>query len=196
MWGCYAQTELGHGSNVAGLETTATYDKNADEFIIHSPTLTSTKYWPGDLGHHTTHAIVFARLLVDSNDYGVQPFLVQLRNTETFQHLTGVETGDIGPKFGYTSKDNGYAIFTNVRIPRTNMLMGFCELDREGTFSIIGDLRVLYSVMMVIRLQIVICMGPNILLGATIATRYSSVRRQFKTYHGKKEERKLLDYQT
>lgn len=24
--GCYVQTELGHGSNVAGLETTATFD--------------------------------------------------------------------------------------------------------------------------------------------------------------------------
>ena len=25
--GCYAQTEMGHGTNVAGLETTATFDK-------------------------------------------------------------------------------------------------------------------------------------------------------------------------
>ena len=79
--GCYAQTELGHGSNVAGLETTATLDKTNDEFVINSPTITSTKYWPGDLGRNASHAIVFARLKIDGNDYGVQPFLVQVRDT-------------------------------------------------------------------------------------------------------------------
>lgn len=69
--GCYAQTELGHGSNVAGIETTATLDMKTDEFVINSPTITSAKYWPGDLGRNTSHAIVFARLLIEENDYGV-----------------------------------------------------------------------------------------------------------------------------
>ena len=45
--GTYAQTELGHGTFVRGLETTATFDPKTDEFIVHSPTTTSTKFWPG-----------------------------------------------------------------------------------------------------------------------------------------------------
>ena len=64
--GCYAQTELGHGSNVAGLETTATLDLKTDEFIIHSPTVTSTKFWPGSLGLWANHAIVFAQCHVSN----------------------------------------------------------------------------------------------------------------------------------
>ena len=48
--GAYVQTELGHGSNVRALETTASFDAAADEFVVHSPTLSSTKWWPGGLG--------------------------------------------------------------------------------------------------------------------------------------------------
>ena len=109
--GCYAQTELGHGSNVASLETTATLDKTTDEFVIQSPTLTSAKFWPGDLGMFSSHAIVFARLIIDGKDYKVHPFMVQIRDLKTWQHMRGVKTGDIGPKFGYQTKDNGWATF-------------------------------------------------------------------------------------
>jgi len=81
--GCYAQTELGHGSFVQGLETTATFDPDSDEFIINSPTITSTKFWPGELGHHATHAVVFAQLIIKGKKFGVQPFLVPVRDVET-----------------------------------------------------------------------------------------------------------------
>ena len=60
MIGNYTQTELGHGSNVRGLETTATLDMETDEWVINSPTITSTKWWPGDLGILGTHACVMA----------------------------------------------------------------------------------------------------------------------------------------
>ena len=58
--GCYAQTELGHGSNVAGLETTAVLDRKSGEFVLNTPTITATKWWPGELGHFANHALVFA----------------------------------------------------------------------------------------------------------------------------------------
>lgn len=88
--GGYAQTELGHGSNVAGIETTATFDKSADQFIIHSPTVTSSKFWPGTLGLYANHAIVYARLRIKDQDYGVQPFLVPIRDYDTHKHLPGI----------------------------------------------------------------------------------------------------------
>jgi len=40
-------TELGHGSNVQGLETTAHYDPKTQEFIINTPTDSAQKYWIG-----------------------------------------------------------------------------------------------------------------------------------------------------
>lgn len=45
--GTYAQTELGHGTFLRGLETTATFDEITQEFIINTPKLSSYKWWPG-----------------------------------------------------------------------------------------------------------------------------------------------------
>jgi acyl-CoA oxidase len=57
----YCQTELGHGSNVRGLETVATFDVATQEFEIHSPSLTSLKWCPTGM-YACTHALVFAQL--------------------------------------------------------------------------------------------------------------------------------------
>lgn len=95
--------------------------------------------------------------------------------------MPGIELGDIGPKFGYGTKDNGYMIMKNVRIPRTNMLKRFSEVQKDGTFVVKGDLKTLYSVMLVTRVSIA-GWAPKVLgAGAQIATRYAAVRRQFST---------------
>jgi acyl-CoA oxidase len=86
------------------------------------------------LGRFSTHAVVFARLIVEEKDYGVNAFMVQIRDVDTFKHVKGVKSGDLGPKFGYASKDNGWATFNHVRIPRTNMLMGVAEISKQGEF--------------------------------------------------------------
>ncbi|OBZ74786.1 Peroxisomal acyl-coenzyme A oxidase 1 [Grifola frondosa] len=79
--GCYLQTELGHGTNVSSLETTATYLPDTQEFEIHSPTLTSSKWWIGGLGKTSTHGVVQARLILPSGmDVGPHLFFVQLRS--------------------------------------------------------------------------------------------------------------------
>ena len=113
---------LTHSCFVQALETTATFDKQTDEFVINSPTITSSKFWPGELGKFANHAAVAARLIIDGNDYGVQFFIVPIRDRDTHEPLANLEVGDIGPKIGYNSKDNGFIIFKNVRIPRGNMV--------------------------------------------------------------------------
>ena len=42
----------GHGSNVMGIETTATYDAASREFIINTPDNEASKYWIGGTGQH------------------------------------------------------------------------------------------------------------------------------------------------
>lgn len=75
--------------------------------------------------------------------------------------------------------------------------MRFVNVDREGNFSVVGDQRILYGVMMHIRVQIALGSYQALAKGLLIATRYAAVRRQFKTIEGEKKlERKLIDYQT
>ncbi|KAL3630055.1 acyl-coenzyme A oxidase [Castilleja foliolosa] len=197
--GCYAQTELGHGSNVQGLETTSTFDPHTDEFVIHSPTLTSSKWWPGGLGKVSTHAIVYARLLLNGKDHGVHGFIVQLRSLEDHTPLPGITVGDIGMKFGngaYNTMDNGVLRFDHVRIPRNQMLMRVSEVTREGKYKQSDVPRQLvYGTMVYVRQRIVADASCYLSRAVCIATRYSAVRRQFGSQNGGPETQ-VIDYKT
>jgi acyl-CoA oxidase len=76
------------------------------------------------------------------------------------------------------------------------MLSKFVSVDREGSFSIEGDLRVLYATMMGVRTLLVEQSPYASSIATVIAIRYSAVRRQFKNTAGSKLETKLIDYQT
>lgn len=94
MIGCYAQTELGHGSNIRALETTATFlpeSKGGDKggsWIINSPTLTSGKFWPGTLGRTANVSIIISS---NMDEYENAYFLAHMN---LFLHATPARDGD------------------------------------------------------------------------------------------------------
>lgn len=198
--GTYAQTEVGHGTFLRGIETTATFDEAADQFILDTPTLTSTKWWPGSLGKTATHCIVMARLIVKSVDLGMHAFIMQIRSLEDHTVLPGVEAGDIGRKMGWNGYDNGYLKLSGVRIPRDQMLMKYSKLDRNGNYTKPPHAKIAYGTMIFVRAGMVDDAFRGLSKSVTIATRYSAVRRQgYGMGTSKKDEKstkewKVLDF--
>ncbi|XP_062581682.1 peroxisomal acyl-coenzyme A oxidase 1-like [Saccostrea cucullata] len=193
--GTYAQTEMGHGTFIRGLETTATYDPSRQEFVLNSPTVTSMKYWPGGLGKTSNCCLVMAQLITNGKREGIHLFLVQLRDMKTHQLLPGVESGDIGTKFGFGTNDNGYLKLTNVRIPRNNMLMRYAKVLEDGTFKQPANQRIGYGTMVFVRARIVTNSARGLAQACVIAIRYSAVRRQTEVSPGGIEAQ-IIDYQT
>jgi len=191
--GCFGMTELAHGSNVAGLETTATFDEKTDEFVIHTPHVGATKWWIGGAASTATHCAVFAQLVIKGKSHGVKTFIVQLRDTKTFRLLPGVVIGDIGKKMGRDGIDNGYIQFTYVRIPRAHMLMKHTQVSREGVVTDPPLAQLTYGALLSGRIAMVADSSNTAKKAITIAVRYGAVRRQFSSGRNQVETQ-LLDY--
>ncbi|KAF2275328.1 acyl-CoA oxidase [Westerdykella ornata] len=176
--GAYCSTELGHGTFVRGMETTATFDPETDEFVINSPSVSSAKFWPGAIGFSCTHAIVTARLIIKSVDHGPHFFMMQFRSLEDGTPLPGITLGDVGLKMSYNGTCNGYAYFKNVRVPRVDMLSRHAQVARDGSYTGTQSPQVAYATLLMVRGIIVRSVGFQLAQAATIAARYSVVREQ------------------
>lgn len=134
MLGCFALTELGHGSNARGIQTTATYDVRKRAFIINTPNEEAQKYWIGGAYRSARWTACFAQLTVGGVNHGVHPFLVRIRN-EDGSLVKGVTLADCGHKCGLNGVDNGRIWFDHVEIPWEYMLRRNSKVSKEGVYS-------------------------------------------------------------
>ncbi|MCE7989646.1 MAG: acyl-CoA oxidase, partial [Caldilinea sp. CFX5] len=197
--GCFAMTELGHGSNVRDIETTAHYDPTTEEFIIHTPGESARKEYIGNAARHGQLATVFAQLIINDHCYGVHAFLVPIRDANG-QPLPGIRIEDNGEKMGLNGVDNGRLWFDQVPIPRTALLNRFADVTPEGDYQspIAAEAKRFFTMIGTLvagRIGIAASALSAAKSGLTIAIRYAAQRRQFGP-GADQPETLLLDYQT
>lgn len=188
LLGCFAMTEIGQGSDVQNLETTATFDRDTGEFVVHSPTASSEKAYIGNAARDGRMAAVFAQLITHGDDggelrHGVHCLLVPIRD-EAGTTMSGVTITDHGHKGGLLGVDNGRIRFDEVRVPREALLDRFGAVDAEGEYSSpIDSVGARFFTMLGTlirgRVSVGAASGATARTALATAVRYGLVRRQF-----------------
>ncbi|HIW99217.1 MAG TPA: acyl-CoA dehydrogenase family protein [Candidatus Nesterenkonia stercoripullorum] len=196
--GAFAMTEIGHGSDVASLGTTATYDAEAEEFVLETPFTAATKRYLGNAAVDGKDAVVFAQLITAGVNHGVHAFYCHLRDDQG-SPLPGISIADDGQKGGLNGIDNGQVAFDHVRIPRTYLLNRYGDVAADGTYSspIESPGRRFFTMLGTLVQGRVSLTGASVAaakLGLIGAVTYGNQRRQFNA-SSPTEEEVLLDYQ-
>lgn len=196
--GCFAMTETGHGSDVSAIGTTATYDPQTEEFIIHTPIRAAWKEYIGNAAVHGVAAVVFAQLITRGVNHGVHAFYVPLREKPGGAFLPGIGGEDDGHKGGLLGVDNGRLHFDQVRIPRRDLLDRYGQVAADGTYSspISSPGRRFFTMLSTLVQGRVSLSGAAVVAqkaALAIAVTYANQRRQFAGGNPV-EETVLLDY--
>ena len=196
--GAFAMTETGHGSDVASIGTTATYDEATEEFVLHTPFRGAWKDYLGNAALHGIAAVVFAQLVTKGVNHGVHAFYVPLRDADG-NFLPGIGGEDDGLKGGLNGIDNGRLHFTNVRVPRENLLNRYGDVAADGTYSspIASSGRRFFTMLGTLvqgRVSLDGAATSASAVALAIAITYGTQRRQFNATSDTDEE-VLLDYQ-
>jgi acyl-CoA oxidase len=197
--GCFAMTETGHGSDVASIATTATFDPATQEFIVNTPFRAAWKDYIGNAAIDGLGAVVFAQLVTNGVNHGVHAFYMDLRDPSTKEFLPGIGGEDDGVKGGLNGIDNGRLHFSNVRIPRANLLNRYGSVDAGGEYTspIASPGRRFFTMLGTLVQGRVSLDGAAVAaskLALKTAIQYASERRQFNASSHTDEE-VLLDYQ-
>lgn len=194
--GCFAMTELLHGSNVAGIQTTCEYRRETDDFILNTPNDGAQKYWIGNAACHGIYSTVFAKLIVDGEDKGVHAFVLQIRDPVTKHPLPGITVADCGSKIGLEGVDNGRFWFKSVKLPRDALLDRFAKIDNGKYVNLFGTPNKLFAATVgeLVSGRVAIATGSlcTTQMCMLIAFRYASKRLQFGPPN--KSEIPILDY--
>jgi acyl-CoA oxidase len=195
--GCFAMTETGHGSNVAAVETTATYDVAAGEFVVHSPTPSARKDYIGNAARDGRLAVVFAQLITPAGGHGVHALLVPIRDGDG-RPCPGVTISDCGRKAGLNGVDNGRLVFDSVRVPREALLNKYGDVAPDGSYTSpienqSGRFFTMLGTLVRGRISVAGSAASATQSALTIAVRYGQRRRQFEA-PGRDGETVLLDY--
>ncbi|HSE10304.1 MAG TPA: acyl-CoA dehydrogenase [Nocardioidaceae bacterium] len=197
LLGCFAMTETGHGSNVQALGTTASYDAETGEFVIHTPDDSARKDYIGNAAMHARLAVVFAQLVVGGEARGVHALVVPLRD-EDGNVMPGVRIEDCGRKIGLNGVDNGRIWFDQLRVPRDALLDQHAEVQEDGTYhSPIENQDRRFFTMLGTLVQGRVSVGGAGInaskVALSVAIKYALTRRQFGS-PGSDREEILLDY--
>ncbi|CAA7265294.1 unnamed protein product [Cyclocybe aegerita] len=140
--GQYLMTEIGHGTNAIRMGTTATLMPDGS-FDLHTPSSYEAKFMPPSAPCGIpVISIVFARLIVGDEDWGIKCFMVNL--SDGVQMCPGVECKVLPQRGGAHPVKHALTYFNHARIPASALLSRLNRSDdpRDSYFNdITGAMR-------------------------------------------------------